>query len=128
MKENVNNASQSRSTEKKKYESKQCEFKKNNELVKMWLVKNYRMFYAIKKFWLINFFLRIYKNLLNICFIHCKTWKKDYVEVIEYAREILINQKHLEKYLISQKLLAELSIISKEFKKMRYKVQECGKI
>ena len=35
MKENVNNASQSRSTEKKKYESKQCEFKKNNELVKM---------------------------------------------------------------------------------------------
>ena len=54
-----------------------------------------------------------------------KAWKKDDVEVTEYGNEIWINQRHLEKNLILQILLTELSIILQNLKKCE--IQECGK-
>ena len=54
-----------------------------------------------------------------------EAWKKDDVEVIEYGSEIWINQRHLEKNLILQILLTELSIILQNLKKCE--IQECGK-
>ena len=46
-----------------------------------------------------------------------EAWKKNDVEVIEYGSEIWINQRHLEKNLMSQILLTELSIILQNLKK-----------
>ena len=47
---------------------------------------------------------------------NAKAWKNG-VEAIEYAREIWINQKHLEKKLILQIYLAKLKIILQNLKK-----------
>ena len=63
-----------------------------------------------------KFFLHMYKNEY-ICFIHCKSMEKNDVKVIEYGSEIWINQKQLEKNLILQILLTELSIILQNLKK-----------
>ena len=50
-------------------------------------------------------------------YIICGSVEKNDVEVIEYGGEIWIIQKHLEKSLILQILLTELSIIPQNLKK-----------
>ena len=52
---------------------------------------------------------------------------KNDVEVIEYGGEIWINQKHLEKKLDIANIADRTKYYSSEFKKMRCKIQECGK-
>ena len=56
-----------------------------------------------------------------------EAWKKNDVEVIEYGIEIWINQKHLEKKLDIVNIADRTQYYSSEFKKMRWKIQECGK-
>ena len=63
-----------------------------------------------------NIFLYTYKSEY-ICSIHCRSMEKNDVEVIEYGSEIWINQNHLQKNLILQILLTELSIVLQNLKK-----------
>ena len=68
----------------------------------------------------------MYKNEY-ICSIHCRSMEKNDVEVIEYGSEIWINQKHLEEKLDIANIAGRTQYYSSEFKKMRCKIQECGK-
>ena len=59
----------------------------------------------------------MYKNEY-ICSIHCRSMeKKNDVEVMEYGREIRIDQKHLEKKLDIANIADRTQYYSSEFKK-----------
>ena len=55
-----------------------------------------------------------------------EAWKKMMLKLI-YGGEKRVSQKHLERNLILQILLTELSIILQNSKKRRCKIQESGK-
>ena len=69
-----------------------------------------------------KFFFCICMKMNTFALFTAKAWKKNDVKVIEYGSEIWINQKHLQKNLILQILLTELSIILQNLKKwdMKY--------
>ena len=52
---------------------------------------------------------------------------KNDIEVVEYVGEIWINQNHLEKKLDISNIADRPQYYSSEFKKMRCRIQECGK-
>ena len=56
-----------------------------------------------------------------------EAWGKNGVEAIEYGGEIWINQGHLQKKLDIANIADRTQYYSSEFKKMRCKIQECGK-
>ena len=55
------------------------------------------------------------------------TWRKNYVEVIQYGVKIWINQGHLQEKLGIANIADRTQYYSNEFKKMRCEIQECGK-
>ena len=54
-------------------------------------------------------------------------WRKNDVEAIEYSVKIWINQGHLEEKLNIANISDRTQYYSDEFKKIRCKIQECGK-
>ena len=56
-----------------------------------------------------------------------KAQRKNGVEAIEYGGEIWVNQKHFEKELNIANITDRTQYYSSEFKKIRCKIQECGK-
>ena len=85
------------------------------------LSENYWKFYTIKKFYFI--FCVKWTHLLYSLQKH----GKNDVEVVEYVGEIWINQNHLEKKLDISNIADRPEYYSSELKKMRCRIQECGK-
>ena len=70
------------------------------------------------------FFMCIKMNTFALLTVDA--WRKNDVEVTEYAGEIWINQKHLEKKLGIANIFDKTQYYSSEFKNLRCKILECG--